>query len=87
MRTVPLQEEGSLLQASPSDPGRSMDARRATSALLGLPAPQREAIFLHHFSGLSFAAVGRVTGVPTFTAASRFRNGIQALRRLMGLSR
>src|SRR5437867_10067447 len=73
-RTVPFHDDASLLQASPSDPGRAMDARRATSALLDLPAPQPEAIFLHHFSGLTFAAIGRVTGVPTFTAASRFRD-------------
>ena len=86
-RTLPLPAEPSLLQCSPSDPGRALDARRASSALLGLPAPQREAIFLHHFSGLTFAAIGRATGVPTFTAASRFRNGIRALRGLMGLSR
>ena len=86
-RAVPLEEDRDLLEAPPSDPGRVLDARRASAALLGLPAPQREAIFLHHFSNLTFAAIGRVTGVPMFTAASRYRNGIRALRRLMGLSR
>jgi RNA polymerase sigma-70 factor (ECF subfamily) len=86
-RALPLPEEPGLLQACPSDPGRAVDARRASAALRALPAPQREAIVLHHFSGLTFAAIGRVTGVPTFTAASRFRNGIRALRRHMGLSR
>jgi len=86
-RTVPLPEEPDLLQAGPSDPGRELDARHASAALRSLPARQREAIVLHHFSGLTFSDIGRVTGVPTFTAASRFRNGIRALRRLMGVSR
>jgi len=85
-RALPLPDEPDLLQAGLPDPGRAVDARRASAAWRDLPAPQREAIVLHHFSGLTFAAIGRVTGVPTFTAASRFRNGIRALRRLMGLS-
>jgi len=84
-RTARLTEEASLLHAPPFDPGRSLDARRVSAALLELPAPQREAIFLHHFSDLTFAAIGRVAGIPTFTAASRFRNGILNLRRLLGL--
>ena len=86
-RAVPLAKEQEFLEAPPSDPGRALDARRASAALRDLPAPQREAIFLHHFSNLTFAAIGRVTRVPMFTAASRYRNGIRALRRLMGLSR
>ena len=86
-RAVPLAEEQEFLEAPPTDPGRALDARRASAALRYLPAAQREAIFLHHFSDLTFAAIGRVTGVPTFTAASRYRNGIRAVRRLMGLSR
>jgi RNA polymerase sigma-70 factor (ECF subfamily) len=85
-RALPLPEDPDLLQAAREDPGRAIDARRASAALRRLPAAQREAIVLHHFSGLTFAAIGRVTGVPTFTAASRFRNGIKALRRLMGLT-
>ena len=85
-RTVPLAEEPVLLQAITPDPARALDARRASEALQELPAPQREAIFLHHFGGLTFASIGRVTGVPTFTAASRFRHGIAALRRILRLS-
>jgi RNA polymerase sigma-70 factor (ECF subfamily) len=82
-----LPELPDLLQTDPVDPGRALDARRASTALRSLPAAQREAIVLHHFSGLTFADIGRVMGVPTFTAASRFRNGIRTLRRLMGLTR
>lgn len=86
-RTVPFLEHTALLQAAPGDPDREIDARRASAALERIPAAQREAIFLHHFSGLTFDQIARVTGVPTFTAASRVRNGVRALRRLMGLSR
>ncbi len=86
-RSVRLPDDAAFVRAPASDPDRALDARRAAVALRALPAVQREAIFLHHFSGLTFRAVARVTGVPTFTAASRFRNGILALRRLMGLSR
>jgi RNA polymerase sigma-70 factor (ECF subfamily) len=82
-KTEPIHD--SLIESDVKDPQRAVDAERATRALLDLPRAQREAIFLHHFSGLSFSEIGRVTGVPTFTAASRFRNGIRALRRLMGL--
>ena len=85
-RAVPLQEEARFLEASPHDAERAEDARRASAALAELPAPQREAIFLHHFADLTFAAIGRVTGVPTFTAASRFRSGIKALRRRLRVS-
>ena len=50
-----------------------------------LPPAQREAIYLRHFAGCSFAEIGRATGVPTFTAASRYRLGLQRLRRLVGV--
>ena len=61
-----------------------MDADRATAALSQLPTAQREAVYLHHFAGLAFREIGRVTGVPTFTAASRYRLGIARLRRALG---
>jgi len=84
-RALPLADRTELLRADIADPDRAVDARRASAALRKLPPAQREAIFLHHFSGMTFAAIGRVTRVPTFTAASRVRNGIRALRRLLGL--
>ena len=62
-----------------------MDAERACLLLSQLPAAQRETIFLHFFHELPFSAIGRITGVPTFTAASRYRLGIRRLRRLSGV--
>jgi DNA-directed RNA polymerase specialized sigma24 family protein len=51
--------------------------------LAGLPLKQRETIYLRHFAGCTFADIGRIVGVPTFTASSRYRLGVHRLRRLM----
>ena len=74
-----------LLEAVTPDPERAVDAERASRALAGLPAEQREAVLLRHFEEFSFAEIARVTGVPTFTAASRVRLGIARLRRILGV--
>lgn len=72
------------LLAPSIDADRTLDAARATEALHDLPDAQREAIYLHHFAGCSFREVARITGVPTFTAASRYRLGIARLRARLG---
>lgn len=71
------------LEAAPGDAGRTLDAERAGSLVAGLPPSQREAVYLRHFADCTFAEIGQVTGVPTFTAASRYRLGIAKLRKLM----
>jgi len=77
-------DEVQLLTAPESDGVRAMDAARASSLVAQLPAAQRDAIYLRHFADCTFATIGAITGVPTFTAASRYRLGIKRLRRLMG---
>jgi RNA polymerase sigma-70 factor (ECF subfamily) len=72
-----------FLEAPSPDSARSVDAGRASQLLAELPAPQRDVIYLHHFIGCTFAAIGKITGVSTFTAASRYRLGLGKLRRLM----
>lgn len=72
-----------FLTAATADRDRALDAERASSLLARLPASQRTVIYLRHFASLTFAEIGRVVGVPMFTAASRYRNGIIRLRRLM----
>lgn len=81
-RTEPL-EGASLVEAPAHDPGRRVDAERLSRHLSMLPSPQREAVALRHVEGYSYREIGRVTGVPTFTAASRCRLGLSRLRRLM----
>ncbi len=81
-RAEPM-ESCPFLAADGSDPDRDLDARRASRLLADLPAPQRAAIYLRHFASCTFAEIGRIVGVPKFTAASRYRNGIARLRRLM----
>lgn len=82
-RHVALADEP-LLESASLDPDRALDAARATAALRQIPAAQRESIYLHHFAELSFREVGSVMGVPTFTAASRYRLGMARLRALLG---
>ena len=81
-KSEPL-ESCQFLESTPGDAGRELDAGRACTPLAELPPAQREAVYLRHFADCTFAEVGRVTGVPTFTAASRYRLGISKLRELM----
>jgi RNA polymerase sigma-70 factor, ECF subfamily len=81
--TVAVQE--ALLQPVVEDRERAADAARLSGLLLRLPVAQREALYLRHFGGLSFSEIASVTGVPTFTAASRCRLGLRRLRRLLGV--
>jgi RNA polymerase sigma-70 factor (ECF subfamily) len=74
-----------LLEPAPEEPGRRVDAGRLTALLHSLPAAQREAIYLRHFAELTFCDIGAVTAVSTFTAATRYRLGIERLRRRLGV--
>jgi RNA polymerase sigma-70 factor (ECF subfamily) len=75
-----------LVLVGPSvDPTRAADAEQASRLVQGLPPRQRTAVFLKLFAELSFAEIGRITGVPTFTASSRYRLAIRRLRRQMGV--
>ena len=55
----------------------------ATQALGRLPEEQREAVVLKIYGGLTFAAIGQVTGSSLQTAASRYRLGIEKLADLL----
>ncbi len=71
----------SLIVPIVDEPGRRVDAARLSALLHRLPARQRETLYLRHFAELSFRDIGRITGVSTFTAATRYRLGISRLRR------
>jgi RNA polymerase sigma-70 factor (ECF subfamily) len=76
-------EEYSFLTAGDSDSDRMIDAAQASVLLAGLPDSHREVVFLKHFAGCTFVEIGEILGVPKFTAASRYRAGIDKLRKLM----
>ena len=81
-RADPLHEV-SYLEALPEHPDRAADARAASRLVGTLPAGQREVVLLKLFADCTFADIGRITGVPTFTAASRYRLAVARLRRLL----
>ncbi len=86
-RKSTVEADDAVLEPVVPDPVTAADAARASRLVSRLPAAQREAVYLRHFVGLSFGEIGSVTGVPTFTAASRYRLGIARLRALMGVVR
>jgi RNA polymerase sigma-70 factor (ECF subfamily) len=50
-------------------------------AVAELPEPLREVLVLHHYEGLSFEQIGRLTGTPASTLKSRFAAALERLRR------
>jgi len=69
----------------PADGQPAAEGCRLNLALSALPAAQREAVFLRHWGDLSWREIAAVTGVPTFTAASRYRLAIGRLRAMLGV--
>lgn len=78
-------ESAPVLLAPAFDPGRASDAARASQLMQELPGAQREVVYLKHFADLTFDEIARVTGVPMFTAASRYRLALRRLRKKMGV--
>jgi RNA polymerase sigma-70 factor (ECF subfamily) len=77
-------DEHAELAAEPVDHARAVDAQRAWALVARLSAKQREVIYLHHVAEMSHAEIGRCLGVPAFTAASRYRLALKALRGMLG---
>jgi DNA-directed RNA polymerase specialized sigma24 family protein len=76
-------DEYPFLTAVDGDSDTMLDAAHASVLLAGMPPNQRDVIYLKHFADCTFAEIGAIVGIPTFTAASRYRKGISDLRRLM----
>jgi RNA polymerase sigma-70 factor (ECF subfamily) len=57
--------------------------RNLRRALAALPADQREAVVLHMWGELTFSEVGKLLGVSSNTAASRYRYGLTKLREFL----
>jgi RNA polymerase sigma-70 factor (ECF subfamily) len=76
-------DDCAFLTVADDDDERMLAATQVSAILAGLPDTQRVVIYLKHFAGCTFAEIGDIVGVPKFTAASRYRNGIEKLRKLM----
>jgi RNA polymerase sigma-70 factor (ECF subfamily) len=77
-----LEEDAPYLVDEPDRDGM-LAAEQACRLLARLPQKQREAVYLRHFAELSFREIGVVCGVPTFTAASRYRLAMRRLHKLL----
>jgi len=71
-------------QSSPSDrAARDESAVRLAEALADLPAPQREALVLQHWQGLSLAEIGARLGRSPAAVAGLIKRGLKRLREVM----
>ena len=67
----------------PFNGARPEDAEAVSRALARLPGEQREVVVLHVWEGMTFRRVGEILGVPTDTAASRYRYARAKLKELL----
>jgi RNA polymerase sigma-70 factor (ECF subfamily) len=80
-------ENAHLVECVSGTGERALDAGDVSRKLRKLPPEQREIVYLHVFAGCSFSEAGRTAGIPTFTAASRYRLALERLRSLLGVKR
>ncbi|MCR8670743.1 ECF RNA polymerase sigma factor SigK [Agrococcus sp. HG114] len=64
----------------------SLEAARARRALEALSEPQRRAIELAYFHGLTQTEIAERTGAPLGTVKTRLRDGMQRLRATLGVT-
>jgi RNA polymerase sigma-70 factor (ECF subfamily) len=76
-------EECHYLADPAGDPAGMAEANQVSRLLGRLPAEQREAIYLRLYAGCTFTEIGKITGRTRFTAASRYRLGIDKLRQML----
>jgi RNA polymerase sigma factor (sigma-70 family) len=55
-------------------------ARLVAQALAELPEPLRLVLVLHHYEGMNFEGIARLTGTPASTLKSRWAVALRRLR-------
>lgn len=66
-----------------SEVKQRLDRTTVVTALASLPNPQREAIEMAYFGGLTQVEIAAATGAPLGTVKSRVRAGLETLRRTL----
>jgi RNA polymerase sigma-70 factor (ECF subfamily) len=87
-----VQARSGNLEVDPIDPApdaleeavRAEDATSVRAALDELPEPQRRAVVLAYFEGMTYAEVAEAEGVPLGTVKSRMRLAMERLRDVLG---
>jgi RNA polymerase sigma-70 factor (ECF subfamily) len=76
-RTIQLEDEAAWFE-----PIRLMSevALAVQEALYTLPSQQREVVVLHLWSEMTFCEIASLIGIPSDTAASRYRYALSKLR-------
>ena len=73
--------EFGLIPATPADPPAPEEAEAAARHLAGLPEKQRAVVVLKIFEGMTFDEIASSLKISLNTAASRYRYGIEKLKR------
>ncbi len=75
---------GETLFEDPADKAEQTELSESiTRALESLPIEQREVVVMRTWGELSFDAIGEAVGAPSRTAQSRYRYGIESMRRFV----
>ena len=85
-RVTPLDEGLAFAAEAPSAEAEAevrLARRRVRAAVLGLPAPLRDPIWLHYFEQIPVAEIARTVGAPDSTIRSRIKKGLRRLATLL----